>query len=111
MDDNMYPGESSSPDVLQHLLEIETQAAALVDDAQAEADRRVKASENENRERYEEQYRGRVEILEAGYRERIDGVRAEYRVRIDEYWKNLDATELHFADFSCLAAKLLFGEK
>jgi F0F1-type ATP synthase membrane subunit b/b' len=36
-------------DVLQHLLHLEAEASALVDDAQAEADRRVSEGEKQNR--------------------------------------------------------------
>ncbi|MDR2048620.1 MAG: hypothetical protein LBP69_04125 [Treponema sp.] len=106
MDDNVYSG-----DVLRHLLEIESQAAALVDSAQAEADKRIKASEERNRERYEEEYRRRVEQLEAEYREKIGVAKAEYRTKLDAYRKKLDAMTLYFTDFSCLAEKLLFGDR
>jgi hypothetical protein len=128
MDDNVYSGGTESPgftdatgdssreapppvDVLQHLLEIEAQAAALVDDAQAEADKRIKASEERNRERYEEEYRRRVEQLETGYREKIGAAKTEYQTKLDAYRKSLDAIPLHFDDFSCLAEKLLFGDR
>ncbi|MDR2144353.1 MAG: hypothetical protein LBP29_08295 [Treponema sp.] len=100
-----------SGDVLRHLLEIETQAAAMVDDAQAEADKRIKASEEQNRERYEEEYRRRVEHLEAEYREKIGIAKAEYQAKLDAYRENLDAMTLYFNDFSCLAEKLLFGDR
>jgi vacuolar-type H+-ATPase subunit H len=130
MDNNVYSGGAESPDfaaggiqdsvthetpdsgdVLQHLLEIETQAAALVDDAQIEADKRIKASEERNRERYEEEYRRRVEQLEAEYREKIGIAKVEYQAKLDVYRKNLDAMTLYFNDFSCLAEKLLFGDR
>ncbi|MDR0587158.1 MAG: hypothetical protein LBG26_07955 [Treponema sp.] len=130
MDNNVYSGGLESPDfatsgiqdsimreipdsgdILRHLLEIETQAAALVDDAQAEADKRIKASEERNRERYEQEYRRRMERLEAEYREKIGVAKAEYRAKLDVYRKNLDAMTLCFNDFSCLAEKLLFGDR
>jgi len=37
---------------LEHLLKIESDAAALVSDAQEEADRRVQESEKKNRENF-----------------------------------------------------------
>jgi vacuolar-type H+-ATPase subunit H len=126
MDDNVYSGAAESPgfsgglahdetggsgDVLRHLLAIENQAAVLVDDAQTEADKRIKAAEERNRERCEEEYRRRVERLEADYREKIGVVKAEYQAKLDAYRKKLDDTILHAADFSCLAEKLLFGDK
>ncbi|MDR0403714.1 MAG: hypothetical protein LBH35_09025 [Treponema sp.] len=100
-----------SGDVLRHLLEIEARAAALVDDAQAEADRRIKTAEERNRERYEEAYRLRMEALEAEYGRKTAAAETEYRAKLDLYRKNLDATPLHVDDFFRLAEKLLFGER
>jgi hypothetical protein len=128
MDGSVYSGGAESPglsggvydsagetqgsgDILRHLLEIEARAAALVDDAQAEADKRIKASEERNRERYEEEYRRRVEQLEVDYKEKIGAAKAEYKTKLDAYRKSLDAMPLHLDDFSCLAEKLLFGDR
>jgi hypothetical protein len=117
MDDNVYSAANRNDipeetgDILQHLLAVETRAAALVDDAQAEADRRIKASEEQNRERYEEAYRLRLENLEAEYREKIGVVKAEYQANLEAYRKSLDAMTLHIDEFSCLAEKLLFGDR
>jgi hypothetical protein len=120
MDDNVYSVASpdfipdktgDSGDILQHLLTIEARAAALVDDAQAEADKRIKASEERNRERYEVEYRRRVEQLEAAYLEKIGVVKAEYQANLDAYRKSLDTMILHSDDFSCLAEKLFFGDR
>jgi vacuolar-type H+-ATPase subunit H len=116
MDDNVYSEVRTdfipdSGDILQHLLAVETRAATLVDEAQAEADKRIKAAEERNRERYEEAYRRRVEDLEAAYREKIGVAKTEYRARLDAYRKDLDTMILHRDDFSCLVEKLLFGDR
>lgn len=95
--------------VLQHLLEVESKAAVLVDDAQAEADKRIKGAEEENRAAYEESYRFLVEKLDAEYREKIAGVKAGYNADLEAYRSSLDATPLRQAEFSALAARLLFG--
>jgi hypothetical protein len=96
--------------VLQHLLEIESEAAALVDNAQAEADRRLKESEEQNRIRYEQEYRRLAEQLDGERRERLAAVRAEYDAGLDAYRAGLDTTPLHADDFSRLTFALLFGE-
>jgi hypothetical protein len=95
--------------VLRHLLEIESKAAVLVDDAQAEADKRIKEAEERNRAGYEENYRLLVEKLDGEYRERIAGVKAGYNADLETYRSSLDATLLHQTEFSALAERLLFG--
>ena len=96
--------------VLQHLLEIESEAAALVDNAQAEADRRLKEAEEQNRLRYEQEYRRLAEQLDGERRERLAAVKAEYDAGLEAYRAGLDATPLYADDFSHLTFALLFGE-
>ncbi|MDR2662733.1 MAG: hypothetical protein LBC31_07035 [Treponema sp.] len=96
-------------DVLQHLLEIESRASVLVDDAQAEADKRIKAAEEQNRLYYDKQYQDLVQKLEAEYLEQMQGVRAEYRQSLEEYRKSLDFMPLDRAAFSAAVSQLLTG--
>jgi vacuolar-type H+-ATPase subunit H len=98
-------------DILQHLLVIERQAAALVDDAQAEADRRIKEAEEHNRLAYEEKYQARIAELETEYQKKEDAVRAEYDKALDEYRLSLEDMPRDNKAFSALAHSLLFGEK
>jgi vacuolar-type H+-ATPase subunit H len=95
--------------VLQHLLEIESQASVLVDDAQAEADKRIKAAEEQNRLHYDKQYQELVQKLEAEYLEQVQAVRAEYRQSLEEYRKTIDDMPLDRAAFSALARQFLTG--
>jgi hypothetical protein len=103
------PGYAEDAGVLRHLLEIEAEAAALVDGAQAEADKRLKESEEQNRASYEEEYRRLVSSLETGYKNGIEAARAEYRASLDEYRKSLDVMPVDRAAFFRLAGKLLIG--
>jgi vacuolar-type H+-ATPase subunit H len=98
-------------DVLQHLLEIESQATILVNDAQAEAGRRIKETEEKNRSRYDMSYRSLVEDLDREYGKNIKAVREEYRLELDAYRENLDRMPVNEEGFSALASLLLFGEK
>jgi vacuolar-type H+-ATPase subunit H len=98
-------------DLLQHLLEIETQASVLVDDAQAEADRRIKSAEEQNRLSYDKQYQTLVKQLEEEYREQLARVKDEYHRSLEEYRCSLDAMPFNGAGFSALASSLLLGEK
>jgi len=98
-------------DILQHLLEIEGQAAALVNDAQAEADRRIKEAEEQNRQAYDSEYQKYIAALEADYQKEQDAVKAEYDKSLDEYRQGLTGMSRDNGAFSALAFSLLLGEK
>jgi len=93
-------------EILQHLLEIENKAATLVDDAQAEADRRVSEAEKQNRARYDEQYAREVEALEAAFSRDISLAREDYRRQLEEYHNSLKALPPDTNAFFSLAEKL-----
>ena len=95
-------------EVLQHLLNLESKAAALVTDAQAEADRRVSEGEQQNRAHYDEVYSAEVAELEASYTRNIARVREDYSTQLEEYMESVKSVSLDKAAFSSLAEKLLF---
>ena len=95
-------------EVLQHLLNLESKAADLVDEAQAEADRRLSEGEKQNRACYDEAYSAEVEELEASYNKNIAAVKEDYRTQLDQYLESLKSITLDKASFSSLAEKLLF---
>jgi regulator of protease activity HflC (stomatin/prohibitin superfamily) len=86
-------------DVLRHLLEVEAEASALVDNAQAEADRRIAEGEKQNRLLYDERYSRETVRLEAQWGEKIAQVKADYKKQLDSYRNSLDATPVHTEDF------------
>jgi F0F1-type ATP synthase membrane subunit b/b' len=88
--------------VLGHLLKIEAEASALVDDAQAEADRRVAEAEKQGRSHYDEEYSRRAVELEAAYSGEINQVKDDYRNRVEEYRKSLEAISTDQGCFSAL---------
>jgi len=98
-------------DILQHLLEIESQASTLVNDAQMEADRRVKEAEEQNRQAYDAGYQKLITELEAEYRKEQDAVKVEYDKALDEYRQSLAGMSMDANGFSALAFSLLLGEK
>ena len=99
MDDN---------DVLQHLLDLENQAAGLVDDAQAEADRRVSEGEKQNRARFDEIYAKEVDALESRYGRNLADIRENYRQQLETYRESLKAQTLDREAFFSLAEKFMF---
>ena len=96
-------------DILQHLLGLETDAAALVNDAQAEADRRVSEGEKLNRSRYDENYTREVEALELSYVQKIAAVREGYRQQLEDYRNDLQAIPLNPEAFFPLAEVFLLN--
>ena len=95
-------------EILQHLLNLESEAATLVDDAQAEADRRVAEGEKLNRSRYDEVYAKEVEALETSFAEKIALTRANYREQLEAYRDTLKTVHVNTEAFSSLVGKLLF---
>jgi len=98
-------------EILQHLLEIESKAATLVDDAQAEADRRVSEGEKQNRALYDEHYAGEVKALEEAFSRDIALAREDYRRQLEEYHNNLKALRPDTGAFFSLAEKLLVSRE
>jgi regulator of protease activity HflC (stomatin/prohibitin superfamily) len=97
-------------DLLHHLLEVEAQAAALVEDAQSEADRRIVENEKQCRAAYDEAYTREAEELEKRYQQEYEAVKAEYQHRLAAYRESLGAMPVYGDNFSKLVESLLFRE-
>jgi hypothetical protein len=107
-------GETGSPadrNLLRHLLDLETQAAALVDDAQAEADRRIAEGEKLCRSRYDEAYAAEVAALEAVYITETAAIKADYKRQLDTYREGLMTVPADRGAFSVLAEQFLIRKK
>ncbi|MDR1128377.1 MAG: hypothetical protein LBL20_03615 [Treponema sp.] len=91
--------DGSDQDILRHLLDVEADAQSLVDDAQAEADRRIAETEKQNRARYEEQYTREAALLDSRYETALKAVTEEYGKQLDEYRLGLDKYEPNYAGF------------
>ena len=94
-------------EVLQHLLKLDAEAGALVNDAQAEADRRISGGEKQNRLLYEEAYARELESLESHYVQNIAAVREDYRKQLEVYRESLKTMSINTENFSSLAERLL----
>ncbi|MDR0584987.1 MAG: hypothetical protein LBG57_11670 [Treponema sp.] len=96
-------------EILGHLLKIEAEAAALVNDAQAEADRRVAEGEKQNRADYEERYRAEAERLEAEFQKEKDQVRDQYQKELEAYREKLNAINADTGRFAASLEGFLSG--
>jgi F0F1-type ATP synthase membrane subunit b/b' len=97
-------------EVLGHLFEIESEAAAMVSDARAEADRRVAEAEKQNRTGYEERYQNKLKKLEDEGKKYREQVRLQYREEMDAYRKKVSSVNVDVNAFSVLLDKLLAEE-
>jgi regulator of protease activity HflC (stomatin/prohibitin superfamily) len=98
-------------EVLQHLLGLEAEAAALVNDAQIEADRRISEAEKQNNFLFEEAYAKEVEAEEANLVQSIEAVNENYRNQLEAYRKTLLAVTPDIDSFSALARQFLFAKE
>lgn len=102
------PGNGSDENILQHLLQVESDAAALVNNAQAEADRRLAEGEKQNRQRYDEAYSREVAELDAGFEREIKTVKEDYQRQLETYRENLSHIKADTENFFKLVESLLF---
>jgi hypothetical protein len=98
----------SERDVLTRLLKVESDAAVLVDEAQAEADRRIAEGEKANRARYDERYSREAALLDEEYARTVLSIKEEYQKQLDAYRESLKDMPVHKDAFFALVERLLF---
>ena len=97
-------------EVLGHLLKIESEAAALVNDAQAEADRRVAEAEKQNRAAYEERYRTESAKQENEFQKIKEDLRRQYQQELENYREKISAVNIDTDRFSSLLDRFIAEE-
>jgi regulator of protease activity HflC (stomatin/prohibitin superfamily) len=108
-ENDTLPTGLGNRDVLQRLIKVESEAAALVDEAQAEADRRVAEGEKESRARYDERYSREAALLDEDYARSILAIKEDYQKQLDAYRESLDALPVRKDAFFALVEGLFFG--
>ena len=95
-------------DAINHLLEVEKNASALINDAAQEVDRRL----SEARAKYNSEYKARYDetaaSLEAEYQTNHNSIAEKYQKEIDSYKESLAAKAQNYEAFSSLLDKLIF---
>jgi regulator of protease activity HflC (stomatin/prohibitin superfamily) len=99
---------SGEQDVLRRLLKVESDAAVLVDEAQAEADRRIAEGEKASRARYDEHYSREAALLDEDYARTVLSIKDEYQKQLDAYRESLMDMPVHKDAFFALVERLLF---
>ena len=95
---------------LDYLLQIETKAAAMVNDAQAEADRRIHESEGKNHAAFEERFKAEAHRLEISFQESRENTRKQYIKTLEEYQKEISGINVNVENFSALLNEYLDSE-
>jgi len=95
---------------LDHLFKIEAEAAALVNDAQAEADRRIHENEEKMRASYEERFRTEAQARETNLKIGKEKLKEQYQNAIEEYRKEISSINVNIESFTALFNKYTAGE-
>ena len=87
---------------LDYLLKIEGEAAALVNDAQAEADRRIHENEEKNRRAFEDRFREEVRVQEASLEKEKEKLKEQYHRALEDFREDISYLETDIEKFSVL---------
>jgi len=97
-------------EVLDHLLKIEAEAAALVNEAQAEADKRITEAEKQNRAAYDKRFIEENQRLEKGFLQSKELAREQFNKELETYKEKISSIPVDNDRFSSLLDTLVLGE-
>jgi vacuolar-type H+-ATPase subunit H len=97
-------------EVLDHLLKIEAEAVALVNEAQAEADNRITEAEKQNRAAYDKRFVEENQRLEKGFLQSKELAREQFRKELETYKEKISSVQVNNDRFSSLLDSLVLGE-
>jgi vacuolar-type H+-ATPase subunit H len=97
-------------EVLDHLLKIEQEAAALVNDAQAEADTRITEAEKQNRAAFDDRFREENVVLEKEFLQLKEQAKRRYQEELETYKEKISSVHVNNERFSALLDDLILGE-
>jgi len=93
--------------VLDHLLKVEADASALVNDAQNEADRRVRGNEEKNRIAFEERIKTEIQEHEKIFNNEKERINNQYNKALQEYRDEISTVTVDEERFSGLLNEYL----
>jgi len=97
-------------EVLDHLLKIEAEAAALVNEAQAEADKRITEAEKQNRAAYDKRFVEENQRLEQGFLQTKELAKEQFKKELETYKEKISSVHVNNDRFSNLLDSLVLGE-
>ena len=100
---------NSEIDAINHLLEVEKHASALINDAAMEAERRLSQARAQYNSEYKARYDEAAAKLESEYQLNHKSVEEKYNKDIESYKEALAAKAQNYEAFSSLLDKLIFS--
>ena len=97
----------ANSNALEHLLKTEAQAAALVNDAQEEADRRIQENDEKNRIIFEERYKDEVDKRRLLLDNEKVKIKELYQKELDDYKNEISRVTVNNEKFSVLMNNLI----
>ncbi|MDR2864751.1 MAG: hypothetical protein LBV68_03970 [Spirochaetaceae bacterium] len=95
---------------LNHLLDIEKNAAKIVDEAKNQALDRINEIERRCRSEYEAAYKKEYNALEDDYNTQIAELNREYEKKIEDYTNHIESIPINQQAFVLCAEQFLFQE-
>jgi vacuolar-type H+-ATPase subunit H len=101
--------ENTEIDAINHLLEVEKSASALINDAAQEADRRLSEARSKYNSEYKSRYDEVAARLEVEYQNNHQQIAEKYQKEIESYKESLAAKSQNYEAFSSLLDRLIFS--
>ena len=99
---------TSEIDALNHLLEVEKNATALINDAAEESDRRLAEARAKYNAEYKARYDEQAAKLESEYQKTHEQISEKYQKEIDSFKESLASKPQNSKAFSELLDRLVF---
>lgn len=96
-------------DAINHLLEVEKNASALINDAQVEADKRLLEARAKYNIEYKTKYDSIAAEMEKEYLKQHDEIEAKYKKEIEDYKASLENKPQNEKAFTDLLEKLILA--
>lgn len=106
MDQHNFENKSDI-DTIKHLLEVEKNASALIDDAKIEAEKRIADAHLKYNSEYKSKYEAVASTLELEYQKNLETITEKYKSEIEEYKKSLENKPQNETAFNALLEKYL----
>jgi regulator of protease activity HflC (stomatin/prohibitin superfamily) len=97
-------------EVIDHLLKIESDAAALINDAQAEADRHIMEADKESRAAFDKRFLEESQRLEKEFLQAKELARQQFQKELETYKEKISSVHVNNDRFSAMLDSLVLGE-
>lgn len=100
--------DNTELNVITHLIQVEKEASALINDALSEADKRISSAKASYNASYKEKYEVLIKNLEENYKEESQKIQENHKKEIQDYKEKLEKLNQDSSSFNELIENLLF---